>query len=103
MRQSTTPVAGFANMSVLVCLVRWSVSHPTGWPHGHGLQPTAKGHGKKSVGSLQKLELKSSSWPGSALLGDKFKIRARLGSGSKACGVSKLTSAQARKEGGFPS
>ena len=42
------------------------------------------------------LELKSLSWPGSARLGDKIKIRARLGSGSKASWKSKLSSARAQ-------
>ena len=45
----STPVAGFADMSVLVCSVRsQSVSHPTG---GHMTMAchSGKGHGKKSL------------------------------------------------------
>ena len=43
------------------------------------------------------------AWPGWAGLGDKLNIRARLGSGSKASGISKLSSARPRKEVEVPS
>ena len=43
-----TPNADFADMFVLVCSIKWSVSNgPNGWPHDHGFAFQAKGHGKK--------------------------------------------------------
>ena len=49
---------------------------------------------------MSQLELKNLSWPGLVQLGDKFKILARLGLGSKASGISDISSARARKEVG---
>ena len=47
MRQSTTLLQLQTLQTGLFLSVQWNVPDTTGWPHGHGLQPTARAMAKK--------------------------------------------------------
>ena len=67
----STPVAGFSDMSVLVCSVRdQSISDvPTGWPHDHGLPFRERPWKKTGVCNIFVKGLQTQRLIGSAVAG----------------------------------